>query len=136
MTSSAPWYWCCMAPSRRKRTLALAPAKREAVPADTSHDEFDAREYFFATVRWFNAWPTGIVEQFEEAGFMQIHLERVKPHQVWELWMKCPGNDLTSTEAGRIVRTIVERAGRIPRGGFSCSVDRRGVIKAGFVLAA
>jgi len=35
---------------------------------------------------------------------------------------------------GFCVRRVVEQAGRIPRGGFSCSVDRRGVVQAGFVL--
>ena len=48
--------------------------------------------------------------------------------------MKCSDNNLTSNQAGWMVRTVVEQAGRIPRGGFSCSVDRRGIIKAGFVL--
>ena len=97
-------------------------------------ETFDAREYFLATARWFNTWPNCAIEQLEEAGFTRIRLERIVPHPVWELWMKYSGNILTSAQAGRVVRTVVEQAGRIPRGGFSCSVDRRGVIKAGFVL--
>jgi hypothetical protein len=97
-------------------------------------EQFDARAYFFDTVRWFSAWPNCAIEQLEEAGFKAIRLERVEPHPVWELWMKYSGNILTSAQAGRVVRTVVERAGRIPRGGFSCSVDRRGIVKAGFVL--
>ena len=96
--------------------------------------KFDARAYFLATARWFNAWPDRAIEQFEDAGFTRIRLEQIEPHPVWQLWMKCSDNDLTSTQAGRVVRKVVERAGRIPRGGFSCSVDRRGVIQAGFVL--
>ena len=97
-------------------------------------EKFDARAYFFDTVRWFAAWPNCAIEQFEEAGFTRIRLERIVPHPAWELWMKCSGNIPTSTQAGRLVRTVVEQAGRIPRGGFFCSVDRRGIIKAGFVL--
>jgi hypothetical protein len=31
--------------------------------------KFDAREYFFATVRWFDQWPICAIEQFEQAGF-------------------------------------------------------------------
>jgi len=97
-------------------------------------EEFDARQYFLSTIRWCNQWPNRAIRQFENAGFIRVRLERVKPHPVWELWMKCSGDILTSTQAGRLVRTVVEQAGRIPRGGFSCSVDRRGIIKAGFVL--
>lgn len=102
--------------------------------AMSSVDGFDARTYFLETVHWFNAWPNRAIEQFEEAGFIRVRLQQVKPHPVWELWMKYSGNILTSAQAGRVVRTVVEQAGRIPRGGFSCSVDRRGIIKAGFVL--
>lgn len=123
-----------MAPRRRKRTLAPAPAKVEAVSTETSHDDFDAREYFLALAPSHTDWPNGAVREFEEEGFIRVRLEQIVPHPVWELWMKCPDNNLTSTQAGRVVRTVVEQAGRIPRGGFSCSVDRRGIIKAGFVL--
>jgi hypothetical protein len=123
-----------MAPRRRKRTLASAPAKAVAVSTETSHDDFDAREYFLAMVPSYTDWPNGAVREFEEEGFIRVRLEQVKPHPVWELWMKCPDNNLTSNHAGWIVRRVVEQAGRIPRGGFSCSVDRRGIIKAGFVL--
>jgi hypothetical protein len=106
----------------------------EALPAQTSHDGFYARAYFLDTCRWFNGRSNRIVERLEEAGFTRIRLERIEPHPVWELWMKCPDKNLTSTEAGRVVRTAVEQAGRILRGGFSCSVDPRGVVQAGFVL--
>ena len=123
-----------MTPRRRKRTLASAPAKAEPVSTATSQDDFDAREYFLALAHSCTDWPNGAVRAFEVEGFIRVRLEQVKPHPVWELWMKCSGNILTSTQAGRVVRTVVERAGRIPRGGFSCSVDRRGIIKAGFVL--
>jgi hypothetical protein len=95
---------------------------------------FDAREYFFATVRWFDQWPICAIEQFEQAGFKNIRLEHVEPHPVWQLRMKCPRNNLSSTQAGRVVRTVVERRGKIPRDGFFCSVDRRGIVQAGFVL--
>ena len=123
-----------MAPRRRQRPPAPAPAKVEAVMAETSHDDFDAREYFLALAPSYTDWPHGAVREFEEEGFIGVRLEQVKPHPVWELWMKCPDNNLTSNHAGWIVRRVVEQAGRIPRGGFSCSVDRRGIIKAGFVL--
>jgi hypothetical protein len=104
------------------------------VKPNAKAEKFDARAYFFATARWFNAWPNRAIAHFAEAGFIRVRLGQIKPHPVWELWMKCPDNNLTSTQAGRVVRTVVEQAGRIPRGGFSCSVDRRGIIKAGFVL--
>ena len=96
--------------------------------------KFDARAYFLETIRWLNQWPIRAIEQFEDAGFIGVRLTQIEPQPAWELWMKCPGNNLTSTQAGRVVRTVVERAGRIPRGGFFCSVDRRGIIKAGFVV--
>jgi hypothetical protein len=123
-----------MAPRRRQRPPASAPAKVEAVSTETSHDDFDARAYFLALAPSYTDWPKGAVRKFEEEGFLSVRLQQIKPHAVWELWMKCPDNNLTSNHAGWIVRRVVEQAGRIPRGGFSCSVDRRGIIKAGFVL--
>jgi hypothetical protein len=97
-------------------------------------EDLDAREYFFATIRWFDQWPICAIEQFEQAGFKNIRLEHVEPHPVWQLRMKCPGNNLSSTQAGRVVRTVVERRGKILRDGFYCSIDRRGIVQAGFVL--
>jgi hypothetical protein len=33
-----------------------------------------------------------------------------------------------------MIRQLVRQTGRIPRGGFICSTDRRDVVDAGFVL--
>ena len=50
---------------------------------------------------------------------------------------KCPAALPRPTCAFTISRRatlLVERAGTIPRGGFFCSADRRGVIESAFVL--
>ena len=63
-----------MTPRRRKRTLASAPAKAEAVSPETSHDDFDAREYFLALAPSYTDWPNGAVREFEEEGFIGVRL--------------------------------------------------------------
>jgi hypothetical protein len=122
--------------AKRRVTLTSIPAwnRRELLSAKSVRDNFDARAYFLSTARWFDAWPNRAIEQFEAEGFTRIRLEQIEPHPVYHLHMREPAKNLSSRQAGRIVRRVVEQAGRIPRGGFSCSVDRRGIIKAGFVL--
>ena len=97
-------------------------------------ETFDARAYFFDTVRWFSAWPNCAIEKFEEAGFTRIRLERVEPHPVYHLHMKAPAENLTIKEAGRMIRKVIEQAGTVPRDAFSCFSPRRGVVEAAFVL--
>lgn len=96
--------------------------------------KFDARQYFFATARWFDAWPNRAIEQFKAEGFTRIRLEQIEPHPVRHLRMRALSTILTGKQAGRIIRKVVEQAGTIPRGGFFCSADHRGRIEAGFVL--
>ena len=97
-------------------------------------DRFNARAYFLATARWFNAWPDRAIEQFEDAGFTSIRLEQIEPHPVWHLRMRPPAENLTSRQAGRMIRKIVEREGSVPRDAFFCFSPRRGVVEATFVL--
>jgi hypothetical protein len=33
-----------------------------------------------------------------------------------------------------MIRRLVRQTGKIPRGGFICSTDRRDVVEAGFIL--
>lgn len=96
--------------------------------------KFNARAYLLATNRWFKRWPRRAVAQLEAEGFANVRMERIVTHPVWVLRMRAPGENLTSKEAGNMIRRIVEQAGKIPRGGFCCSADRRGRIEASFVL--
>jgi len=97
-------------------------------------EKFDARAYFFDTVRWFSAWPHCAIEQFEKAGFTRIRLEHIEPHPVYHLHMKAPAENLPIKEAGQLIRKIVEQAGTVPRDGYFCFSPRRGVVEATFVL--
>lgn len=99
-------------------------------------EKFDARAYFLSTVCWFDAWPNRAIEQFEEAGFTRIRLEKIAFHPVWHLRMQAPSPTVSSRKAARRVRKVVEQAGTIPRGGFFCSVNRQGRVEAAFVLDA
>jgi len=97
-------------------------------------EKFDARAYFFDTVRWFSQWPNCAIEQLEEAGFTAIRLERIRPHPVYRLHMRAPAENLTIKEAGRLIRKVVEQAGTVPRDGYFCFSPRKGVVEANFVL--
>ena len=97
-------------------------------------EKFDAREYFFDTVRWFSQWPHCAIEQLEEAGFSHIWLERIVPHPVYHLRMRAPAENLPIKEAGRMIRKVIEQAGTVPRDGYSCFSPRKGVVEANFVL--
>ena len=97
-------------------------------------EHFDARKYFLATARWFGAWPDRAIRQFEAEGFTRIRLERVDPHPVYHLHMRAPAASLTSRQARRLIRKVVEQVGTIPRDAFFCSADRQGRIEASFIL--
>ena len=97
-------------------------------------EKFDARIYFFDTVRWFNAWPNYAIERFEEAGFTRIRLEHIEPHPVYHLHMKAPTENLPIKETGRMIRKVIEQAGTVPRDGYFCFSPRKGAIEATFVL--
>jgi hypothetical protein len=117
------------------------PPVNQPIPAPTPTpepgvEEFDPREYLLDTGRWAAQWPTRAVIEFEDQGFKRVRLEQIEPHPCWTLQMRCEGKILTAKEASSAVLKVVLIECRIPRGGFMCSVDRRGVIRAGFVLNA
>ncbi|MHC1767361.1 MAG: hypothetical protein AB9869_24300 [Verrucomicrobiia bacterium] len=97
-------------------------------------EKFNARAYFLSTARWFNNWPSRAIAQFEAEGFTRIRLEQIEPHPVWHLVMRAPSVNLTSRQAGQVVRRIVQKEGTIPTGGFFCSIPRLGAVEAAFVL--
>ena len=97
-------------------------------------EKFDARAYFFDTVRWFSVWPNCAIEQLEEAGFTRIRLERIVPHPVYHIHMRTPAENLTSKQAGPFIRKVIERVGTVPRDGYFCFSPRKGAIEATFVL--
>jgi hypothetical protein len=119
---------------RRFTTMSVGARNRPKRRSTKVPAEFDARAYFFATVRWFNRWPQRAIEQFEEAGFTCIRLEHIEPHPVWRLRMRAPAESLIIGQAGRMIRNVVEQAGHVPRDAFFCHSPRRGVVEATFVL--